>query len=332
MSMFSMKQKLYNFICIGFFIIKYIYVYIKLSATKIKIKLIKSNWYLSRNRNFYNPSLAATVYRYGNIWKIARYNNYFGAFENKDEAMASIFQDWIEENRIDETIIALQNSLQDIKESILSIYNNHQCPNDRESFKDKNYRIIEKFENNVNFMAKYFYLAQTHKSCYRCKESTLVNAIILPEGFEAIDEFTIEDLEEAGVDLRNKLVFCNNDYLSILSYVTYISPEALWQIHKYVDEDFWKKKYSFSTHHSYYRSICHFCGSAQGDNFVISEYNSAFYPSKIEDFEKIKFYRIDEEIKAYAGGNSIGYGYSSYGLISVTNIYKTQDNCIADNR
>ncbi len=121
---------------------------------------------------------------------------------------------------------------------------------------------------------------------------------------------------------------CNLDLL-ILCIKSYHAADrffflrkALEKIYKHVDEHLFQKKYSFSTNYEYYRSICNYCGSAQGDNFVISEYNSAFYPVDIEDFKKIKFYKIDEEIKALAGSNSIGYGHSSNGLISVSNIYK----------
>lgn len=88
--------------------------------------------------------------------------------------------------------------------------------------------------DDENMRADYFYLAQTDRNCYKCTKSTLVNAIILPEGFEIIDDYTMEELEKRGVEVKENL-FCRQDYLSIISYITYISSKALEEIYKYVD-------------------------------------------------------------------------------------------------
>ena len=318
-----MVEKIYIFIRSTFLIIKYLYICIKLFFIKLRIKLTKNNWHLSKNRNYYNPTLAATVYRYGPIWKIARYDKFFGEFQNKNDAMASMFEKWLEESEISESIVSLQSSLNNIKQKISGTNESHNNLYKQEKYStSENYRVIEKNEHDVNFISKYFYLAQTTQNCYKCQKNILVNAIVLPKGFETIDHDTIEDLEQQGIHVEELSLFCSQDYMSILSYLTYISPEALEQIYKHVDETLFQKKYSLSTNYEYYRSICSYCGSAQGDNFVISECNSAFYPVNIEDFKKIKFYKIGEEIKALAGSNSIGYGCPSNGLISVSNVYK----------
>lgn len=307
-----MKEKLYMLLKSIYLVTKYLFIFIRLFFIKLRIKVIRNNWYRSKNRNYYNPTLSATVYRYGSIWKIARYNNFFGNFENKNDAMASIFQEWLEENKILDTITSLQNTLKNTKQEIFG--NSENSKNDQEKIKvpiNENYRIVEKSENDINFVSKYFYLAQTTQSCYKCQKNILVNAIVLPEGFETIDHNTIEDLEQQGIYVEDFSLFCSKDYQSILSYLTYISPRALEKIYNHVDKQLFKKEYSFSTNYEYYRSICNHCGSAQGDNFVISEYNSAFHPVNTEDFKKIKFYKIDQEIKLLAGSNSVGYGYSS---------------------
>lgn len=318
-----MLGKIYTFIGNIFLITKYLCIYIKLFFIKLRIKLTKNNWHISKNYNYYNPTLAATVYKYGLVWKIARYGNFFGEFQNQDDAMASIFEKWLEETKILDTVTSLESTLNNIKQKIFGNYKNSK--DDQEEIGtpiNKNYRVIEKSENDINFISKYFYLAQTTQNCYKCQKNILVNAIVLPEGFETIDHDTIEDLEQQGIHVEEFSLFCSQDYQSILSYLTYISPKALEEIYKHVDERLFQKKYSFSVNYEYYRSICNYCGSAQGDNFVISEYDSAFYPVDIEHFKKIKFYKIDEEIKARAGSNSIGYGDYSNGLISVSNVYK----------
>ncbi|MDG1436210.1 MAG: hypothetical protein P8P83_00220 [Rickettsiaceae bacterium] len=318
-----MVEKIYNFVFVVFLLIKYLAIYIRLFFIKLRITLVKKNWYLSRNNNYYNPTFAATVYRYGLIWKIARYDNFFGEFQNKYDAMDSMFETWLSETEITATILSLNNSLTKTKDRIFfsnqkysDLYQADEYP------KGRNYRVIDNSEDNINFISQYFYLAQTTQSCYKCKNNILVNAIILPEGFETIDHDSTEDLEQQGVDIDGFSLFCSKNYLSILSYVDYISPCALEHIYKHIDKELFRKKYSFAANSEYYRSVCNYCNSAQGDNFVISEYNSAFHPVSIEDFKKIKFFKINEEIKISARSNSIGYGSFSSSLVSIRNIYK----------
>ncbi|PCJ23262.1 MAG: hypothetical protein COA94_08440 [Rickettsiales bacterium] len=169
-----------------------------------------------------------------------------------------------------------------------------------------------------NFRAKYFYLGQAYRNCYECNKATQVNAIILPEGFEAIDGEALDDLEELGIQPKT-IPFCRQDYLSILSYLTYISSDALEEIHKYTGRAYFVKKHSKVTGYSYYRSLCQHCSAAQGDNFVISEFNSVFCPTDINDFKKIKFHTLFKSIAVRAGGNSIDY--SSNNNCRTSNIY-----------
>ena len=170
----------------------------------------------------------------------------------------------------------------------------------------------------ANFRAEYFYFAQTSTCCYKCCKDTQVSAIILPEGFEAVDEQAIDDLE-AREDSVEITPFCSQDYLSLVSYITYISPEALDEIDKFTNYIFFQKSYSSATGYSYYRSLCQHCNSAQGDNYIISEYNSAFFPIDVDKFTKIKFYKINKYIEVCAGSNSIGY--SSDNQFRRSNIY-----------
>ena len=41
---------------------------------------------------------------------------------------------------------------------------------------------------------------------------------------------------------------------------------------------------------------------------IISECNAPFYPVDINDFEKIQFHKIMQEIQIGAGSHSLGYG------------------------
>ncbi|AVP87316.1 DNA primase [Candidatus Phycorickettsia trachydisci] len=177
------------------------------------------------------------------------------------------------------------------------------CSMDIAAFKQ--WLVFTKSEHG-NMRADYFYLAQVNRNCYKCAQNTLVNAIILPQGFEVVDDSIMEELEKQNIPVEGKL-FCRQNYSSIVSYVTYISLEALKEIYKYIDCCFFREEYSMSVDYSYYRSICQHCHSAQGDNYIISEYNSVFHPSNIEDFHKIQFYKIQQKIKIRAGAYSIDY-------------------------
>lgn len=169
-----------------------------------------------------------------------------------------------------------------------------------------------------NLRAEYFYLAKTSTSCYRCGKNTEVNAIILPEDFESVDENAIEDLEEKGVSIKTT-PFCSNNYSSLLSYVTYISSEAFEEINKYTNYTY-SKEYSVTAGYSYYRSLCQHCNAAQGDNYIIAEFDSAFFPVNIDEFERISFHKIPKYIAVRAGGGSVGYG--SDNQFRMSNIYK----------
>lgn len=286
--------------------IRYITTFLKLFFIKLQKVRAQDHWRLSKKGNYYNPTIEATVFNKTSTWMIARHGNFFGNLEKKEDAMNSIFHTWLKETDISNTIFVLQEKLEDIKHKIFGF--SEYDKNNYESHISETHNIsIEKNDHNVNFKSRFFYLAQTYTKCYKCKRKTLAHAIILPENFETIDHITIDDLEAKGIHTEDFSLFCHENYQTILSYITYFSPHAIEQVYKYINKEYYKMVYSSSVDHAYYRSICQYCNSAQGDNFLINEFNSAFYPVKAEDFNKIEFYRIDSNIEIRAGSNSVGY-------------------------
>ncbi len=156
------------------------------------------------------------------------------------------------------------------------------------------------------YKADCFYLAQTEKKCYKCKKDTNVSAIVLPAGFVSLDHFALEDFTEEKL-AAGELPFCSNDYYTILSYVTYISNEALLEIYKSVKKFYFQKAYSYTTKNSYYRSVCSHCGAPQGDNYTIAELNSPFNPSQSAGFSKIRFVKFDVPIRANGEDSRLDY-------------------------
>lgn len=311
-----MYKKLNKFFKIISLLGNYVLVNNKLLWTNLRIKFVEKNWRLSKNYNFYNFSLAATVYRYGDNWKIARYGSHFGEFEFKEDAMSYVFQDWFKDNNFASIISDLQNKSNDFKKQISDIYEYKLefKPNKKQELEFANAQeenpegfinqdIVE--DKDISFKAKYFYLARAYKNCYKCKNDTLVSAIILPEGFEKKN-----DEEDSIMQTTKKSnSFAVQEHLSILSYLTYISFEALEQIQKYTGNLF-QKEHSATINYSYYRSICSHCKAAQGDYYVINDcYTSPFFINSESDLKNINFHRIDQAIYLSAEEYSIVFGY-----------------------
>lgn len=163
------------------------------------------------------------------------------------------------------------------------------------------------FPKHENLKADYFYLATTSKECYRCKRTTSISAIALPEGYQSYEELVSDDMEDADLlEEHEAFGFVKNDHPSILSYIWYLSDDARTEIMKNV------KNYHFCT--NYYKSSCEHCAVPQGDNHSIVEFDSPFRPVNQQDFLKINFQKIDTPISIGASQWGIGYPPLEYYL------------------
>lgn len=115
----SKTNKLKNFIGNISLKLKYAFIKVRKFFIESHIKHARSHWIISKNRNFYNPTLEATIFKYGNGWKIARYGDYFGEFKLKEEAVEEVFQIWLKEKKMIEIVNELEGELQNIKQIIL---------------------------------------------------------------------------------------------------------------------------------------------------------------------------------------------------------------------
>jgi hypothetical protein len=343
-----MQTELHRILTYTFLILKYVFIWIRKFLLELYIAGTEGNWTLSRNHNFYNRTLEATVYRYGNNWSIARYGRYSGSYERKESAMEEIFQIWLKENNMEEKVGNLKSKLEDVKNIINNklkkyLYVPYHDKDKVKSlgaewcYKKKNWYIPFGLNENLfetwiynctspNFKADYFYLAQTSKQCYKCQSKTKVYAIVLPIGFERLT--AIDDLEEEPTNSTEEYSWIKQDYFSILSYISEISDLALEKIKKYADN--YSLNYSNTTHSYYFISSCTSCSAIQGDNFVISEFNSPFHPIEVNNFKNIIFYKIDTRIDVRASESSFEYipiqhylgDKSSCGLVRSSSIYK----------
>lgn len=58
---------------------------------------VRNRWYLSQNKNHYNPTLEATVYQWGEGWNIARFNIHYQGYKTKKRAQEAAFKMWMQE-------------------------------------------------------------------------------------------------------------------------------------------------------------------------------------------------------------------------------------------
>ncbi|KJV59284.1 putative dNA primase [Rickettsia felis str. Pedreira] len=161
-----------------------------------------------------------------------------------------------------------------------------------------------------NLKAPYFYLAPTQRKCFKCGKNTKINAIVLPEDFEVLNDEESEIAEDSNK--VSKLVFDCMDYVSIISYIQAISSSAYSEILKYTNN--YAINYSATVNARYFMSTCQNCGVVQGDNYSIQEFNSPFSPVEVEDFSKISFKKILVPIMLDASDWSIGYPPIEYYL------------------
>ena len=95
--------------------IQYLAIIFELFLTKSRVTNAKHNWRNTRNSNLYNPTLAATVYTYGEYWKMARHDTHSQSFQSKEDAKKLALNEWLEEKKLDLAISQLEKKLQNIK-------------------------------------------------------------------------------------------------------------------------------------------------------------------------------------------------------------------------
>jgi len=68
------------------------------------IFIVRNNWHLSKNGNFYNPIVRSTVYPNGLGWNIVRYGVHYPDFSSRKEAMAAALEMWLEERSLKSSV------------------------------------------------------------------------------------------------------------------------------------------------------------------------------------------------------------------------------------
>jgi len=155
-------------------------------------------------------------------------------------------------------------------------------------------------EQGFNFKATGFFVAETSRSCWKCKNSTPVFAFLL-----------VENHQEKDYDDNDEVIWTIADYKSILSYVSPLNKKSLEIIQKHSSNYY----LDFSQSGSYFMNHCKSCNSMQGDFYIHSEPGVAFQPMNSEQGSAIKLYWYNELFEASVGSFSIGVDHFEHMLI-----------------
>lgn len=148
---------------------------------------------------------------------------------------------------------------------------------------------------NISLIAKNpFYIGFNEQDCWKCKKETSVIAL----GCTAFKVEELDDNDESRWEL--------NTEFSFFDYVEYI-PEDIKSI---INEKFpfYKQGFSKTMKSTYWVNHCINCNSIQGDYFLHSEPDSAFFPT---DEQAAKALTLLQIYTKFDVGLICGYSYCS---------------------
>jgi hypothetical protein len=154
---------------------------------------------------------------------------------------------------------------------------------------------------DANVSANNYFVAQTHTACWKCKQSTRVAGVIVPPGFEEVEDWG----NDPEVVVHDDAAFVHN--ISDLC-------EAVAARLKHVASKLYMDS-STTSRESYWMNHCDHCSAKQGDFFLFSEPGVAFFPTTEDEMSRIGVIRIDEPFVAYG---SVSFGLAGSVLKACT--------------
>ena len=144
---------------------------------------------------------------------------------------------------------------------------------------------------DANVSANHYFVAQTDAACWKCKQSTRVAGVIVPPGFEEVEDWG----DGPEVIVHDDAAFVQNIgnlRATVAAQLKQVAPRL------YIDS-------STTSQESYWMNHCDHCSAKQGDFFLFSEPGVAFFPTTEDEINRIVVTRIDEPFVAY-GNVSFG--------------------------
>jgi len=146
-------------------------------------------------------------------------------------------------------------------------------------------KVLDEWEPNI--VANYYYIAESIKTCWKCKRETPVHTFFITK-YEINDE----KWEEQVIP-------------TFISNIVKINKEALNTIQVYNNGYF--QDFTKTSQTKYYMNHCKYCKAKQGDFNLHNEPNIAFMPVNEEGLKKMKFYPVKERLEVEGG-----YSWNSF--------------------
>lgn len=148
---------------------------------------------------------------------------------------------------------------------------------------------------DISVRSSSYFIAQTTKPCWKCREHTSVYGFILPAGHETLEH----DDEDGEQD-----AWYRYDEPTIVHYVTDLLPAVATRI-KAFSRHHYHVDFSKTTQSLYWMNHCEHCGMKQGDFEMYCEPQGAFFPM---DERAAALIVLHEFVESFGCNGSTAYG------------------------
>ncbi|MBA4750481.1 MAG: hypothetical protein H2057_07695 [Alphaproteobacteria bacterium] len=116
-----MKNQIKDGLHIWGLIFSYAMIHLKIMIMLFMKGMFSVRWRISRNSNYYHKTMEATVFRFREGWRIARYGKFYGSFLYKEDAMLHVLNEYLHEISYDETITGLRSKKRDLRKRLFDV-------------------------------------------------------------------------------------------------------------------------------------------------------------------------------------------------------------------
>ncbi len=161
----------------------------------------------------------------------------------------------------------------------------------------------------VNHRAESYFLLESQRGCWKCERLTRVVGFALPHGHEQLEEapedreFSSDAEYRAWLDSPDSVHWIAQPWVSVLSYITHISEDALARIRSLSAR--YRKDFSAVTKTHYFMNHCEYCDAKLGDFETIEEFDAPLRPIDAASVTALLRYPVSEPFEAESASTSL---------------------------
>jgi hypothetical protein len=160
---------------------------------------------------------------------------------------------------------------------------------------------------DINIRSPRYLLAHTLGTCWHCRASTQLFALVVPPGHEAL-ELDDEAQDAAGDEAQNETqnealavdIWCAATHHAFLFYIEFLPAVIQDRLKQFTQS--YRLEFSDAAHGPYWANHCERCGSLLDDHELFCEPEGAFLPTSESSAGAIHLLALDEAFEAAAGG------------------------------